>query len=264
MKNIGEVKNIVEIQNIRGYIDGNGTAHINLEDAARGLGFVQTRWNTHKKKTMTDIRWNRIKQYCLEIGHPLVDDGKKNAFIPENMFYKLCMKANNDVARKFQDLVCDEILPQIRKTGGYIPVDNESSEEDIMAKALVIAQRTIASKKQMISQLESRIKNDAGRVAFAESVEEKADCILVREFAKIVTGAGIDIGEKRLYNWFREKGFILRDGREPSQKSVDKGLFKVYERILQTVKGEIVTQTTKITGKGQIYFLDLLKKEFLK
>ena len=131
-----------------------------------------------------------------------------------------------------------------------------------MARALVIAQKTISSNKQKISQLENRIKNDAGRVAFAESVEEKSDSILVREFAKIAAGSGINIGEKRLYNWFREKGFILRDGREPSQKSVDRGLFKVYEKVLQTVKGEIVTQTTKITGKGQIYFLELLKKEF--
>ena len=240
------------------------TGNINLEDAARGLGITRSKWNNTTKQATSIIRWDRIRQYCSELGCPLVGTRNQNTFIPENIFYKLCMKANNDAARKFQDLVCDEILPQIRKTGGYIPVDDESSEEDIMAKALVIAQRTIASKKQMISQLENKIKNDAGRVAFAESVEEKADCILVREFAKIVTGAGIDIGEKRLYNWFREKSFILRDGREPSQKSVDKGLFKVYERILQTVKGEIVTQTTKITGKGQIYFLDLLKKEFLK
>ena len=208
------------------------------------------------------VRWDRVKKYCIEIGYPQVGNRNQNTFIPENVFYKLCMKANNDVARKFQDLVCDEILPQIRKTGGYIPVRNKDTDEDIMARALVIAQKTISSSKQKISQLENRIKNDAGRVAFAESVEEKSDSILVREFAKIAAGSGINIGEKRLYNWFREKGFILRDGREPSQKSVDRGLFKVYEKVLQTVKGEIVTQTTKITGKGQIYFLELLKKEF--
>ena len=167
---------IVEIENIRGYVDGNGTTHINLEDAARGLGFVDFRWCAADKKKTARVRWSRVREYCTELGYPLVAAREQNVFIPENIFYKLCMKSSNETAEKFQNLVCDEILPQIRKTGGYIPID----DEDIMAKALVIAQRTIASRKQRISQ---------------------------------------------------------------------------------PVKGEIVTQTAKITEKGQIYFLDLLKEE---
>jgi anti-repressor protein len=86
---------------------------------------------------------------------------------------------------------------------------------------------------------------------------------LVREFSKIIANEGIHLGEKSLYKWFREKGFIFKNSTEPMQSAVQRGLFKVSERVIKAVTGDIVRSTTKITGKGQIYFLGLLKKEFL-
>ena len=81
--------------------------------------------------------------------------------------------------------------------------------------------------------------------------------------AKERTNEGIHLGEKSLYKWFREKGFIFKNSTEPMQSAVQRGLFKVSERVIKAVTGDIVRSTTKITGKGQIYFLGLLKKEFL-
>ena len=247
------MQNLMTVKNVKGYVDKTGTAFLNLEDVARGLGFER------EKNGKMYVMWDRVNKYLEELSfHTSVE----NDFIPENIFYKLCMKANNETARAFQDLVCDEILPTIRKTGGYIAASENDTDEDIMAKAILVAQKTIERKNERIKHLETKIEDDAPRVAFAETIEKAADCILVREFSKVIAIEGIDLGERRLYKWFREKGFIFKNSTEPMQSAVKKGLFKVSETVVKTVKGDRVFKTTKITGKGQIFFLELLKKEF--
>ena len=138
-----------------------------------------------------------------------------------------------------------------------------NSEDMVLARALQIQNKKILSYKEHIEVLENKIKEDAPRVSFAETIEKASDCILVREFSKIIANEGIHLGEKSLYKWFREKGFIFKNSTEPMQSAVQRGLFKVSERVIKAVTGDIVRSTTKITGKGQIYFLGLLKKEFL-
>ena len=252
------MQNLMTVKNVKGYVDKTGTAFLNLEDVARGLGFIKKDIKNGKEYIRIDKP--RVLEYLESFGKkfPKVED----EFIPENIFYKLCMKANNETARAFQDLVCDEILPTIRKTGGYIAASENDTDEDIMAKAILVAQKTIERKNERIKHLETKIEDDAPRVAFAETIEKAADCILVREFSKVIATEGIDLGERRLYKWFREKGFIFKNSTEPMQSAVKKGLFKVSESVVKTVKGDRVFKTTKITGKGQIFFLELLKKEF--
>ena len=138
-----------------------------------------------------------------------------------------------------------------------------NSEDMVLARALQIQNKKILGYKEHIEVLENKIKEDAPRVSFAEIIEKASDCILVREFSKIIANEGIHLGEKSLYKWFREKGFIFKNSTEPMQSAVQRGLFKVSERVIKAVTGDIVRSTTKITGKGQIYFLGLLKKEFL-
>lgn len=252
------MKNLMTVKNVKGYVDKTGTAFLNLEDVARGLGFIKKDIKNGKEYIRIDKP--RVLEYLESFGKkfPKVED----EFIPENIFYKLCMKANNETARAFQDLVCDEILPTIRKTGGYITTSENDTDEDIMAKAILVAQKTIERKNERIKHLETKIEDDAPRVAFAETIEKAADCILVREFSKVIATEGIDLGERKLYKWLREKGFIFKNSTEPMQSAVKKGLFKISETVVKTVKGDRVFKTTKITGKGQIYFLELLKKEF--
>ena len=136
-------------------------------------------------------------------------------------------------------------------------------DEAIVSRALSIQNKRILEYKEKIDVLERKIDSDAQRVSFAETIEKSSDCLLVREFSKVIANEGINLGEKKLYKWLREKGFILKNSTEPTQRAVTMGLFKVAERVVKAVTKDIVTKTTRITGKGQIYFLELLKKEFL-
>lgn len=137
---------VTVINGVSAYLDEKGIAFLNLEDVARGLGFVDTSKGTNK------IRWARVKEFLKEFNYSTTSGAEE--FIPENIFYKLCMKAKNEVARKFQDLVCDEILPSIRQNGGYILSSEDDTEDEIMAKALLVAQKTIERKSERIKKLE--------------------------------------------------------------------------------------------------------------
>lgn len=113
------MSNIITVSNVHGYIDENGTAWLNAEDVARGLGFVMVRED--RVTTCGDkyeaVRWARLNQYLQEFGYPKTVN--KDDFMPENIFYRLAMKAKNETAEKFQAKVADEILPTIRKHGFY-------------------------------------------------------------------------------------------------------------------------------------------------
>lgn len=109
--------NEIEIFNVRGIdcYEKDGIVYLKLETVARGLGFTTTQ--TVKGTEYTNIRWNRVEEYLKEIG--FATNGKRPEFIPENVFYRLAMKAKNEAAEKFQALVADEIIPSIRKHGIY-------------------------------------------------------------------------------------------------------------------------------------------------
>ena len=242
---------IVTIKNVRGYIDEKGTAWLNLEDVARGLGFTQIK---NKKEY---IRWETVISYCNEFSQQV----GKESFIPENVFYKLCMKANNEVARKFQDNVCDEILPSIRKYGMY------ATDELLDNPDLIIKMATrLKEEKAKNKELEDKMKEDKPKVLFAEAVSIAKNTILVREMAKLIKQNGIDIGEKRLFIWLRENGYLIKkigtDYNMPTQRSMDLGLFEIKESPVLHSSGEIeISKTPKVTGKGQQYFLNIFLKD---
>lgn len=123
----------------------NGTAYLNLDTVARGLGFTQQKHGTEY------IKWERVSGYLRELGFsPVVG---KDVFIPENIFYRLAMKAKNETAEKFQALVADEIIPSIRKHGGYIAGQNDMTDAELMAKAVLMAQKTIEEREKRILEL---------------------------------------------------------------------------------------------------------------
>ena len=111
------MNNLITIHGVRGFVDESGTAQLNLEDVSRGLGFTQ------EKERKEYVRWETIKGYLEELKYPNSQLVGKDTFIPENIFYRLAMKAKNETADIFQTKVADEILPTIRKTGGYISND---------------------------------------------------------------------------------------------------------------------------------------------
>lgn len=241
---------LITIKNVRGYADEKGTVYLNLEDVARGLGFER------EKNGKMYVMWDRVNKYLEELSfHTSVESN----FIPENVFYKLCMKANNEVARKFQDLVCDEILPSIRKNGMYV-VDNLLDNPDLAIQAFT----KLKEEREKRKELEIVLKENKPKVIFAEAVEASKTSILIGELAKLLKQNGHDIGQKRLFSWLREQGFLIkREGSEynmPTQKSMDLGLFEIKETAITHSDGYItVNKTPKVTGKGQIYFMNKFK-----
>jgi len=235
---------------------------LNLEDVVKGLGFTQQQ--NKGNKAYTSIRWERIAEYLTEFGFPpqVGEDGKFIFFdfIPENIFYKLCFKASNSTARKFQNLVTDKILPTIRKTGGYV------GDEDLFVDTyLPYADENIKQLFKLnlitIRQLNNKIDYMKPLAAFAETVADSADTIDIGQLAKLAHDENIRIGRNRLFEWLRKQGF-LRSNNEPYQQYMESGWFKVIEQPYNTAYGVKLNIKTLVTGRGQIAIIEKLKKEF--
>lgn len=178
--------------------------------------------------------------------------------INESGLYSLILSSKLPNAKKFKRWVTSEVLPSIRKTGGYIPVNENMSDSEIMARALVVAQKTIENKDKLIEDMKPK-------AIFADAVVTSHSSILVGELAKLLKQNGIDIGQNRLFKWLRDKGYLIKrkgtDFNMPTQKSMDLGLFEIKERTINNPDGGIrITKTPKVTGKGQLYFVNKFKK----
>lgn len=179
-------------------------------------------------------------------------------FLTESGVYKLIFKSKKKEAEKFQDWVTDEVLPQIRKTGGYIPIDEEESEQDILAKALLIAQNTLKKKDDLLKAKEKELGE---KNRFLNQISASSNSILVRDVAHLVTKHNIKIGEKRLWNKLREWGLIQKNSTKPMQRALEQGLFEKSEFVIQRSNGPETKFTTRVTGKGQVYIIERLLKE---
>ena len=204
------------------------------------------------------MRWDRIEGYLSEMGFP--HKWGKNDFIPENIFYRLAMKAKNEVAEKFQAKVADEIIPSIRKHGGYIAGQETMSDDELLEKAILVAQRKIAERDKIIDQKQKRIEQMIPKEVFADSVSASKQSILIGDLAKLICQNGHPIGQKRMFQWLRDKGYLVKSGSSynmPMQRYVEQGLFEVKESTINNPDGSVrITRTTVVTGKGQIYFIN--------
>lgn len=195
---------------------------------------------------------------------PTSGDGvAKDDFIPENMVYRLGFKASNETAQAFQAKLADEILPTIRKTGSY-SVKQAPVLPDFTNP--VVAARAWADEVEKKQLAEAQVKEMAPKALFADAVSASKTSILIGELAKLLCQNGINIGQKRLFAWLREHDWLIKGGsakNTPTQKGVEMGLFEI--KVGSYVNGEgvnITTKTTKVTGKGQVYFVNkFLKKD---
>lgn len=172
--------------------------------------------------------------------------------INESGLYSLVLSSKLPSAKKFKRWVTSEVLPALRKTGQYQV--KELSGQELMAKALIEAQSVLAAKDKQIEEMKPK-------VVFADAVATSHTSILVGELAKILKQNGIDMGQKRLFAWLREKGYLIKrkgtDYNMPTQKAMDLGLFEIKEGSYVNGSGvNITTKTPKVTGKGQQYFIN--------
>ena len=178
--------------------------------------------------------------------------------VNESGLYSLILSSKLPSAKKFKRWVTSEVLPALRKTGQYQV--KELSGSELMAKALIEAQNVLAAKDKVIEEMKPK-------VVFADAVATSHTSILVGELAKILKQNGIDMGQKRLFAWLREKGYLIKrqgtDYNMPTQKAMELGLFEIKEGSYVNGSGvNITTKTPKITGKGQQYFINkFLAKE---
>ncbi len=135
-----------------------------------------------------------------------------------------------------------------------------NSPEMVMGRALKLAEQKLDKIKSENFMLEAKIKEDKPKVLFADAVETANTSILVGDLAKLIKQNGVDIGQKRLFEYLRKNGYLIKGGNSknmPTQKSMKLGLFEVKERTITNPNGTIrITKTPKVTGKGQTYFVD--------
>lgn len=221
------------------------------KDVAEILSYSNTR------KALTDHVDDEDKMDGVTI-RDSIGRNQKPVLINESGLYSLVLSSKLPSAKKFKRWVTSEVLPALRKTGQYQV--KELSGSELMAKALIEAQNVLAAKDKQIEEMKPK-------VVFADAVATSHTSILVGELAKILKQNGIEMGQKRLFAWLREKGYLIKrqgtDYNMPTQKAMELGLFEIKEGSYVNGSGvNITTKTPKITGKGQQYFINkFLAKE---
>ena len=188
-------------------------------------------------------------------------------FIDEGNLYRLIVKSKLPSAKKFEKWVMEEVLPSIRKHGAYMSEEVISKTLDNPDFIIEIATKLKYERQQRklleekAKSLEATIIIDKPYTNFGKTIATSSDAITIGQFAKVLNNNNINIGRNRLFTILRDNGYLIKVGKDknmPKQIYVKQGLFKVAESVVKTVKGELLTATTLITGKGQMYFLELL------
>lgn len=245
----------MQIMNVQGVdcYEKDGIAYLKLDAVARGLGF------TKKADSGNEVvNWTRVRHYLSELG--VVQKCTTGDYIPENIFYRLAMKAKNDVAEKFQAKVADEIIPSIRKHGTYMTPETLKAailNPDYLL-SIVTALKEETDKRKLLEQ-EAEVNKP--KVLFAEAVDASENSILIGDLAKLLKQNGIDIGQNRLFAWMRNNGYLVKrrgeDYNSPTQKTMEAGWMEIKENTVEKPDGSIiVTKTPKVTGRGQRYFIN--------
>ena len=188
-------------------------------------------------------------------------------FIDEGNLYRLIIRSKLPSAKRFEKWIMDEVLPSIRSYGTYMSEEVINKTLDNPDFIIEMATKLKYEREQRIllqekaEHLEASITIDKPYTNFGKSIATSSDAITIGQFAKVLNNNNINIGRNRLFSILRENGYLIKCGKDknmPKQVYVKQGLFQVSEQIVRTVEGELLTATTLITGKGQMYFLDLL------
>ena len=243
----GEVRTVViddepwfvgkDVAGILGYKNPNEAIHDHVDSEDKFL-------RSERGREMLKL-FSSVKEMQDELGR------QDNWFINESGVYSLVFGSKLESAKKFKRWITHDVIPAIRKTGGYhVP----QSPEEQMAQGLLAAQKLLAEKDKRIEEMRPK-------EIFADAVSVSKTDILIGDLAKLIKQNGHDIGQKRLFSWLREKGYLIKrkglDWNMPTQRAMEMKLFRVKETVVTHSDGHTtVNKTPKVTGKGQVYFVN--------
>lgn len=235
-----QIFNNEEFGNIR-TVNIDGEPWFVGKDVANALGY------TNPQKAVRD----HISVEDRGVNEMDTPSGKQNlTIINESGLYALIFGSKLESAQRFKHWVTSDVLPAIRKTGGYQTVPQG---KELLALAVLEAQKTIEAQNYKIREMQPK-------AIFADAVSASETSILVGDLAKLICQNGYQIGQKRLFEWLRQNGYLMKCGSSrnmPTQRYLEQGLFEVKESNVQNPDGSIrITRTTKITGRGQLYFVN--------
>lgn len=224
----------------------NGEPYFVGKDVAEILGYSNTRDALTKHVDSEDKNTVAI---CDGKGNP------NQTVINESGLYSLILSSKLPKAKEFKRWVTSEVLPSIRKHGAYA-VDELLNDPEFAIKTFT----ALKEERERSKRLSEQIEADKPKVIFADSVSAAKSSILIGDLAKILKQNGVNIGQNRLFEWFRQNGFLIKSGSSknmPTQKAAEMGLFEVKVSTVNNPDGSIrETKTTKVTGKGQVYFVN--------
>ena len=177
-------------------------------------------------------------------------------FINESGLYSLILSSKLPTAKKFKHWVTSEVLPTIRKHGAYM---TDEKAFDVLHNAGGLAD-LLQQAAEQLKQKDVQIERMKPKALFADAVASSKNSVLIGELAKIIKAKGYDIGQNKLFTWMRENGYLMKTGEaynQPTQKSMELGLMEIKKSTINNPDGSIrTTTTTKVTGKGQVYFVN--------
>lgn len=229
-------------------VEVNGDPWLVGKDVAQALGYSNTRDALAKRVDPED----KGVANCDTLG-----GSQAVTIINESGLYSLVLSSKLPTARKFRHWVTSEVLPSIRRHGLYA-ADELLNNPDLMIQAM----EALKSERAKNQQLTEKVRQDAPKVLFAESVEASNHSILIFDLAKILRQNGVQIGGNRLFEWMRGNSYLIKrkgsDWNMPTQRSMEMGLFEIKESSHIHSDGHVsITKTPKVTGKGQTYFINL-------
>ena len=222
------------------------------KDVATALGYVNTK--------------DALSRHCKGVAehYPLQTYGgmQQARFISEGDVLRLIVSSKLPQAQAYERWVFDEVLPSIHRSGGYVAAKADETPEEVMARALRIADDTMRRQKERIDAMEAENAELRPKAIFADAVAASDGTCLVGELAKMARQNGVPIGQNRMFAWLRENGWLGKSGcnrNVPTQRAMEMGLFRVKETAVTHSDGHVtVTRTPKVTGKGQAYFMGKL------
>ncbi len=222
-----------------------------LADVAKSLGY-----SNPAKAVIDHCKGVTVLETPTQSGVQSIKYGK------EGEVYRLTMKSKLPNAEKFQDWVCNEVLPSIRKHGAYMTenvLEQAISNPDFMIGLL----QNLKEEQKKRIEAEAKIELDKPKVLFSEAVTTSKTSILIGDLAKIIKQNGVEMGQNRMFSWLRDNGYLIKrkgsDFNMPTQKSMEMKLFEIKETAITHSDGHItINKTPKVTGAGQVFFVNKL------